>query len=56
METSLLHNSVAVEIALLRARCVARRSIKRAVELLLAVGMAFEKAARYVVAHLRASA
>lgn len=48
-----LLSPVAIEIALLRAKCVARRCMKRAVELLLGVGLAFEQAARYVAAHMR---
>lgn len=51
-----LLSPVAIQIALLRAKCVARRCARRAVELLLAVGLAFEQAARFVAAHLRAAA
>jgi hypothetical protein len=52
MNTTHLHSRVAVEIALMRARYVARRCVKRAVELLLAVGVAFEKAVRFVASHV----
>lgn len=51
-----LLSPVAIQIALLRAKCVARRCMKRAVELLLGVGLAFEQAARIVAAHMRAVA
>lgn len=51
--THQLPSTTAVEIALLRAKFVARRCMKRAVELLLGVGLAFEQAARFVAAHIR---
>jgi hypothetical protein len=55
MNSSRLLPSVALQIALVRAKCVARRCFKRAVELLLNAGLAFEQAARYVAAHMRAA-
>lgn len=56
MTTHQLLFPVAIQIALLRAKCVARRCAKRAVELLLNVGLAFEQAARFVAAHMHAAA
>lgn len=53
MTTSRLLPSVALQIALMRAKYVARRCVKRAVELLLNAGLAFEQAARYVAANMR---
>lgn len=53
MTTNQMLSPVAIQIALLRAKCVARHCMKRAVELLLGVGLAFEQAARYVAAHMR---
>jgi hypothetical protein len=43
------------QIAVLRAKCVARRSAKRAAELLIAAGVSFADAVRFVLAVLRAA-
>jgi hypothetical protein len=41
------------QIAVLRAKCVARRSAKRAAELLIAAGAEFADAVRFVLSVLR---
>lgn len=41
--------STALQIAVLRARCVARLSIQRAVDLLVAARVAFADAVRFVL-------
>lgn len=43
------------QIAVLRAKFVARHSVKRAVELLTAAGAEFSEACRFVMAVLRAA-
>jgi hypothetical protein len=43
-----------LQIAVLRAKCVARQSIKRAAEILIAAGIDLADAAHYVLSVLRA--
>jgi len=45
--------STRLQIALMRARCVAKRCTRRAVELLTAAGVDFNQAVRFVLAVLR---
>jgi hypothetical protein len=47
-------NATTFQIAVLRAKMVARRSAKRAVELLTAAGAEFRDACRFVMSVLRA--
>jgi predicted metallo-beta-lactamase superfamily hydrolase len=48
--------TIALQIASLRARCVARRDRNRAVQILIDAGVAFARAVRYVLQAIGAMA